>query len=150
MIEPGASNGGHGHGAGFEPELGTAQTTGRYVVVFAETDPDPAQMLRSVAGLSTVADSRDFEAQSVDVSEAARADATVYSELGVAVVSVSQDQLGLLQTSAGAEGSVLAVAPELVHHVLPVPADYLRGYHDAVSDLHRRLADGAAAGGPAG
>lgn len=129
-----------------EPELGTAQTTGRYVVAFAEADADPAPMLRSVAGLSNVASSRDFEAQSLDMSQAAQADATVFTELGLAVVSVDVDQLGALQTSAEAQGTILAVAPELVHHVLDtVEADYMRGYRDGVTDLHQRLDDGAGA-----
>lgn len=144
MIEPGGSEGGRGHGTGFEPERGTARTTGRYVVAFTDAEPDPARVLRSVAGLSTVADSRDFTEQALDMSESAGADATVFAELGVAVVTVSDEQLGVLQTSAEAEGTVLAVAPELVHRVLPVGGDYVRGYRDGVSDLQRRLADGAA------
>lgn len=142
MIEPGASNGAQEPNAGFEPELGTAQTTGRYVVAFTDTDADPAPMLRSVAGLSTVASSRDFAGQSVDMSEAAQADATVFSELGLAVVTIGDDQLGALQTSAESEGTILAIAPELIHHVLPpVAADYTRGYRDGVSDLQERLDD---------
>jgi subtilisin family serine protease len=151
MIEPGrfepGRSSGRGRGTGFEEEPGTAQTTGRYVVVFTETEPDHARLLRSVTGLSTVADSRDFEDQSLDMSETAQAEATVFSELGLAVASLSDDQLAVLQTSAEARGAVLAVAPELVHHVLPVGGDYVRGYRDGVSDLQRRIADGAAADG---
>jgi subtilisin family serine protease len=150
MIEPGASNGSQGRGKGFDPELGWAQTTGRYVVAFTDDVTDPAPMLRSMTGLANVADSRDFAAQSLDMSESARADATVFAELGLAVVSVEEDQLGALQTSPEAQRSVLAVAPELIHHILPaVTADYHRGYRDGVNDLHERLGDGAAANGAA-
>jgi subtilisin family serine protease len=146
MIEPGRPSG-RGRGHGFEAEEGTAQTTGRHVVVFTEIDADPAGVLRSVAGLSAVADSRDFEDQSLDMAQTLQAEATVFAELGLAVVSLSQEQLGALQTSSGAEGTILAVAPELVHHVLPAGGDYVRGYRDGVSDLQRRIADGAAADG---
>ncbi|MDQ3627986.1 MAG: S8 family serine peptidase [Actinomycetota bacterium] len=97
------------------------------MVVFAETDSDPAAVLQSVAGLSTVASSRDFDGQGVDVSQTADADATVYAELGIAVVTVGPDELGALQTSSQAQGSIVATAPELIHHVLSTPSDHPSG-----------------------
>ena len=124
-----------------------APTTGRYVVTFADPDVDPAPLLGSVAGLSRVASSRDFDDQAMDMAASADADANVFAELGMAVVSVDPDQLGALQTSAAARGQIVAVAPELVHHVMPEEsADYVRGYRDGVGDLSGRLGAGPETG----
>ncbi|MGB3258040.1 MAG: S8 family serine peptidase [Ornithinimicrobium sp.] len=116
----------------------TAQTTGRYVVVFADAS-DPAPMLREMAGLSSVASSRDFTGQAMNMDETAGADATVFAELGMAVVSGDPTQMGTLTSAAAERGtSVLAVVPELIHHVLPAPG-YVEGYRDGVDDLANRL-----------
>ncbi len=65
-----------------------------------------------------------------------QAEAVVFPGLGLAVAAVDPQRL------AG-DGSVLAVTPELVHHVLPeVPEGYLAGYRDAVADLTGRLPAG--------
>ncbi|MGB3858338.1 MAG: S8 family serine peptidase [Ornithinimicrobium sp.] len=116
----------------------TAQTTGRYVVVFADAS-DPAPMLREMAGLSSVASSRDFTGQAMNMDETAGADATVFAELGMAVVSGDPTQMGTLTSAAAERGtSVLAVVPELIHHVLPARG-YVEGYRDGVDDLANRL-----------
>jgi subtilisin family serine protease len=133
------------------PAVSTAQTTGRYVVVFAEEADDPSSVLGSVAGLGNVASSRDFEDQAVDMADTEGADATVMQDLGMAVVTADPDQVGALQTSAAARGNVVAVAPELVHHAMP--SDYLRGYLHGVTDVAERLglepAEQGAVGSPA-
>ncbi len=128
---------------------GTAQTTGRYVVVFADAS-DPAPMLREMAGMSSVASSRDFSGQAMNMDETAGADATVFAELGMAVVSGDPTQMGTLTQAATERGtSVLAVVPELIHHVLPSPG-YVEGYRDGVDDLANRLGIDDGAGGTDG
>ena len=118
-----------------------AETTGRYVVVFEDRERDPAGVLRQVAGVANIANSQDFDAADVDAAGLQDAEAAVFSELGVAVAGLDPDQLT-------AVGGVLAVTPELVHHVLPeVPTGYLSGYRDGVSDLTERLGRGARADG---
>jgi subtilisin family serine protease len=112
------------------------RTTGRYVVVFGEED-DPGTVLGGVAGLSEIAYSRDFEVSAMDMAETASADARVFSELGMAVVQVDPDQATALRSAEGARGHVLAVAPELVHHVLD-GRGYLEGYRDGVDDVVAR------------
>lgn len=146
MIENGQPAGEHSAQAGFERQLGTAQTTGRYVVVFAEADSDPREMLESVAGLSNVASSRDFDEQVVDPAQTADADATVFAELGIAVVTADPGQLGALQSSARSQGTIVATAPELIHHVLDPTPGYLDGYRDGVTDLGLRLGANLGAG----
>ena len=119
-----------------------AETTGRYIVVFAREEGSPSSVLES-AGLANVADSRDFRDREVDVSETSGADATFFSSLGIAVVSAEPEQIGALQSPEGAEGAVLSVSPELIHHVLAGgPTEYVRGYRDAVLDLDSRLNGG--------
>jgi subtilisin family serine protease len=84
------------------------------------------------------------------MSEANDADATVFDELGIAVVSSDPDQRAALMTAAAEGDVVLSVEPELIHHALTVTADYARGYHDGVSDLYERLnGDNGSAGSTA-
>ncbi|MCU1531652.1 MAG: peptidase and in kexin sedolisin [Arthrobacter sp.] len=140
MIEPGSSSnfsiGQEGVQAG---ELGPAETTGRYVVVFAQEDTNPSAVLDS-AGVSNVADSRDFYGREADLSETAGADAIVFRTLGIAVVSAEPERIGAMQTSREGQGKVLSVSPELVHHVLGLAStEYAKGYRDGVADLSDRL-----------
>jgi subtilisin family serine protease len=118
------------------------ETTGRFIVVFAEGAEAPAGILRDAAGLPDVVTSRDLRTDEV-TEETAQTTDTVFEELGMAVVSADPEQLGALQTSTKARGSVLSVSPELIHHVRA--DDYVRGYADGVGDLSRRL---GVSGGP--
>lgn len=115
--------------------------TGRQVVVLAPRQgrTNPARTLASIAGFSNIARSKDFEFQAVSMSEISDADATVFEELGIAVVSSDPDQRSALMAAADTGDVVLSVEPELIHHALTVTADYTRGYHDGVSDLYERL-----------
>jgi len=140
MIANSSTSGPLGPEVGSEGQLGMAQTTGRYVVVF-EDDASPADTLEATAGASNVADSRDFDSQAMDMAATAGADATVFSELGIAVVTVDPERLGFMQTSEPARGTIRSVSPELIHHVLDAPSDYVSGYRDGVMDLTARLGD---------
>jgi len=112
------------------------ETTGRFIVVFAEGAEAPASILEDSAGMSDLATSLELSEEGVPKDTPQSTD-TVFEELGMAVVSADPEQLGALQTSAEAHGSVLSVSPELVHHVLA--DEYVRGYVDGVGDLARRL-----------
>ena len=108
----------------FEAGAGTAglawvppETTGRQIVVFAEADDDRDIDWQN-AGISNVADSRDFAGGDVSPDTLNDAQATVFAELGIAVVSADLGQMGALQASAADSRPVLSVSPELVHHVL--------------------------------
>ena len=123
------------------PTPNGALYTGRQVVVLAPKSgkTNPARVLASIAGFSNVTRSKDFEFQAVSMSESNAADATVFDELGVAVVSSDPDQRSALMAAAAEGDVVLSVEPELIHHALTVTADYTRGYHDGVTDLYERL-----------
>jgi subtilisin family serine protease len=68
------------------------------------------------------------------------ADATVFAELGIAVVSADAAQLGALQAGIMSGRQVLSVSPELIHHVLRESVlEYAQAYRDGVSDLAEHL-----------
>jgi subtilisin family serine protease len=123
------------------------QTTGRQVVVFADTrDDEPVDW--SAAGISDVADSRDFTSGQVSAQALRGAGATVFARLGIAVVSAAPDQVTALQAASADRRPVLSVSPELVHHVLPADVgSYVEGYRDGVSDLAGRLVGAGGGGG---
>ena len=141
MIESGATTGGRYPRDAVESAV-TGQTTGRFVVVFEE-ESDPGPLLENVAGLSTIAYSGDYDSTAMNMAETASADARVFTGLGMAVVSIDSAQAVALSTAEGARGHVLAIAPELIHHVLPA-GGYLEGYRDGVSDLVARFGRGGA------
>jgi subtilisin family serine protease len=130
------------------PTPNGALYTGRQVVVLAPKScrSNPARALATIAGFSNVSRSMDFEFQAVSMSETNDADATVFDELCVAVVSSDPDQRSALIAAAAEGDVVLSVEPELIHHALTV-TDYARGYHDGVSDLYDRLNGGNGSAG---
>jgi len=150
MIDPTWESGnGPGQAAGLAvPSV--PQTTGRYVVVFADVERDPAPLLSSVAGLASVATSRDFDNQAVDFTQTGASDGVVFSELGIAVIAADAEQRSALQSNDEAQRVILSISPELIHHILPDDAHgYVQGYRDGVGDLAGRLGatgQGSAAG----
>ncbi|MFC5930014.1 peptidase S8 [Cryobacterium melibiosiphilum] len=114
MIEPGSEN--FARGTGRPPGSEVLETTGRFIVVFDEGEGDPTATLRN-AGLGNVANSRDFSNQSVDPLEVENADATIFSELGIAVVSADRGQVRSFAHSAEDRGPIQSISPELVHHI---------------------------------
>ena len=125
------------------------ETTGRFVVTFSdEVQGDPGvirQALESMAGISSVASTLDFESGALDVDEAGAADATVFAELGVAVVSADPMDVGAITGLVATDARVLAVEPERILYAIdeiPPSAslEYLRGYRDAVVHVYEQLA----------
>src|SRR4051794_9453805 len=111
------------------------ETTGRQIVVFADADDDTRIDL-SGAGIANVADSRDFSDGEIAADVLQSADATVFAELGIAVVAADAAQLGALQAGITSGRRVLSVSPELIHHVLQESVlEYAQAYRDGVSDL---------------
>jgi subtilisin family serine protease len=149
-------------GEGEAPLSGeTGQYTGRYIVVFAdEISGDAGAMteaLGAVPGVASVANSMDYEAGAVDADDALGADATVYAELGVAVVTTDPTRSGSggLESVAAADARILAVEPERILHAIdemgsPSPSlEYARGFRDATIALYEGLSGGAGAGSQA-
>jgi subtilisin family serine protease len=115
------------------------EMTGRQIVVFADDGDDTAIDL-SGAGIADVADSRDFTDGEIAGEALQSAGATVFAELGIAVVSADAAQLSSLQAGITSGRRVLSVSPELVHHVLRESVlEYAQAYRDGVSDLAEHL-----------
>lgn len=98
-----------------------AETTGRQVVVFTDDGrrAGPTALLRSLAGVSTVTRSSEFDSSAMDLELAGVSDAVLFDELGIAVVTADPDQLAALRTAAASpDVAVLSVEPELVHYAL--------------------------------
>ncbi len=139
------SSGGFSNGFGSD---GPVETTGRYVVTFSdEIQGDAAAQadaLRSVAGTQSVASTRDFDSGAIDLEDVSTADAIVYHELGVAVISgggvgaAGLESFSILEAAA-ADPRILAIEPELVMRAIDegtvMTVDYLRGYRDAAAHL---------------
>ena len=106
------------------PTRSGPQYTGRQVVVLAPSKggANPERALIRIAGLSNIARTKDFEFQALEVSVAGDADATIFDELGVAVVAGDADQHAALRAAAERGDVVLSVEPELIHHALSVTA----------------------------
>ncbi|HEX2274705.1 MAG TPA: S8 family serine peptidase [Acidimicrobiales bacterium] len=127
------------------------ETTGRFIVVLSnEVQGDAGAMtqaLQSVAGVSRVASSLDYESRALDVREAASADATVFPTLGVAVLPADRNRLASINTAVAQDPRVVAVEPERILYVRSEQAgaslEYARGYRDGVAHLYEQLTSGA-------
>ena len=143
MIGQGTQDAGHVRHAAVGPL--SPRTTGRQIVVLGGTDDD-ARVDWGRVGMHRVADSRDFAEGDVPPDALQDSDATVFSALGIAVVSAEPGQMSMLQSPEAAGRPVLSVSPELVHHALGGDSGpYTAGYRDGVADLAGRL---LAPGGP--
>jgi subtilisin family serine protease len=120
-----------------------AGLTGRYLLVLDDDlldDDDRARAtVRELCG-SDVVSTRDAGGPGTTVRPA------LFSELGVAVVDLSADQLA----AARADRRLLSVEPEGVRHAVggSLSEEYLRGFRDAAQFLHTQVA-GAGAVAPA-
>ncbi|HVF13224.1 MAG TPA: S8 family serine peptidase [Acidimicrobiales bacterium] len=127
----------------------TVQYTGRYIVVFADEvsgDSDAmTEALGSVAGVNSVANSMDYEAGAVDADDSLGADATVFAELGVAVVDSDPTQTGAMEAAVASDSRILAVEPERILYAIDDSGnispsmDYVRGFRDATVALYEGL-----------
>jgi subtilisin family serine protease len=136
-----------------DPERPAAGTTGKYLVLMREDAlEEGVRTLRDAAGL-TVAASSDFDDGAVEGETLAEAEAVVFEDLAVALVDTPPDQMQALGAAAQPEESpTLVIEPERVVYALQdgfpqvptasparectwLPADFLRGYRDAVNHL---------------
>jgi subtilisin family serine protease len=125
------------------------ETTGRFLVVLADDSVGDAKRcvdtLKSVAGITRVATSDEYEENAVDVAEASDADAVVFTTLGVAVLARDGDRAKLLAAASGDEGArILSVEPEPIFHAIeataaPPDLSYFRGYKAAVDHLYDQM-----------
>jgi subtilisin family serine protease len=131
-----------------EPAPGGGETTGRYLVVLSDDcqgdTKASVEALKAVAGAQKVATSEEYEEGAVDMADAAGADAVVFSNLAVAVVS-GDDRMQLFAAATGDETSrIVSVEPEPIFYAsalaeAPALKEYFRGYKAAVDHLYQEL-----------
>ena len=138
MIDPRFSTGNGNFVDGRVAAVPQPETTGRQIVVFADEEDDGG-VDWGRAGISSVADTRDFAAGGMPPEAMQDSQATVFANLGIAVVAADPAQVSMLQTAESSGRRVLSVSPELVHHVLQDVVDYTRAYRDGVDDLAQRV-----------
>ena len=124
----------------------TSELTGRYIVVFSDEVADDAaasaEALQSLDGVSNVASSLDFDEGAVDLEQTESADATIFAELGVAVVAADPSRGGEIAAFAESDSRILAMEPERIQYAIdqgPVSLEYVRGFRDGVSSLYDEL-----------
>jgi subtilisin len=137
----------------------TSDLTGRYIVVFSDEVAGDAgasaAALQSLDGVSNVASSLDFDEGAVDLEQTDSADATIFAELGVAVVAADPSAGGRIAAFAESDSRILAVEPERIQYAIDergaLSIEYVRGFRDGVSGLYDELiaqpANGAAEAG---
>ncbi|MCD2193697.1 S8 family serine peptidase [Actinomycetospora endophytica] len=137
---------------------GRPEYTGRSILVM-ELDAHPdeeslARTVRSFAGTSSIASSSDFGHHAMVMDQIGDEDATLFPNLGLAVVPGGAERVAALRNAATTDARIRSVEPEQVMYALAAPADapigdqqleqYLRGYRDAASALLTNLGlDGA-------
>jgi subtilisin len=124
----------------------TSEFTGRFIVVFSdEIADDPgaiAEALQSLDGVSNVASSLDFDEGAVDLDQTESADATIFAELGVAVVAADPSGGGEMAAFAERDSRIIAVEPERIQYAIDerlVSLEYVRGFRDSASSLYDEL-----------
>jgi subtilisin len=112
--------------------------TGRYLMTFREgADAEGSKSLQDQG--MRIADARDFEGQSVSPEDVGDADALVFPEIGVALVSgPAVEARGLAaQEELAAEGPVEVVEPE--YFMFADNSEYMRGFASAVSTISKDM-----------
>ncbi len=116
------------------------ETTGRYLVLLPDEDVGAGiQTLSNATGIQGVARAADFEDHAFTTAELDSPNASVFDDLGVAVVPLDPDQAQSVRTTN------LAIQPERVVYALGqagLSSEYLRGYSDAASHLYEQAEPG--------
>lgn len=124
--------------------------TGRYLMTFKDGGADAGAKSLKARGMRT-ADARDFSNQAVEMDALGDADAVVFPEVGVALISgpaAAERSLRSAESAADDE-AVQVVEPEYFVFSDGEPGEYLRGFLSAAEAIARDLggvAPGAAAG----
>lgn len=129
------------------------ETTGRFIVIFKDGASESNTIrttLNQVAGLKDITASSDFAEGAVAADDLAHSDVVQFDKLGIAVVSGDQDIQALAAAMSDSGSPILAIEPEYIAYPsqlasATLPAEYLRGYRDAVNQLYDGLINGAAA-----
>jgi len=119
---------------------GDSLETGRYLMTFKDGALDDGAKGLKARGMRT-ADARDFKDHAIEMSTLGDADAVVFPEVGVALISgpaAAERAFGTAEATAD-DASVHVVEPEYFVFSDGVPGDYLRGFLSAAETIARDL-----------
>jgi len=118
------------------------ETTGRYLVLLPEENVDSGiRALTNSTGIRSIARATDFAGNTFTAEQLESADASVFDNLGVAVVALDPDQVQSLTSATASGGAILAIEPERVVYAIGISpnvvlsSDYLKGYRDSINHL---------------
>jgi subtilisin len=113
-------------------ERGGSLETGRYLVTFKEAAVDEGIRSLSAQGVRA-ANARDFTDQAVTLENVGDADAVVFPEIGVALISGDAAQMRGMSVNAeiAADSPIEAIEPEYFVFAEQTPTEYLRGFAGA-------------------
>ena len=118
------------------------ETTGRYLVLLPERDVESGiRALIDSTGINSIARAIDFEGHTFTAEQLENDGASVFDNLGVAVVSLDPDQVQSIRAATASEAAILAIEPERVVYAIEISpnmglsSDYLKGYRDAINHL---------------
>lgn len=94
------------------------ETTGRYLVVFREDSTQAAMSMLSKKAGFTVASSADFDQGAVDGEGLGGADAIVFDQLGVCLVSSIPEQMNALVAQGEGDSAIQAIEPERIMYAI--------------------------------
>lgn len=119
----------------------SGETTGRYIVTFREDSVNEGlAMLSAQASIGGLPNAADFSESAIDLDQLESAGGAIFPTLGMAVVSLDEAALNGIMTAAGEDSPILAIEPEPIFYAIGegLPADYLKGYRDAVNHLYEK------------
>lgn len=117
----------------------SSETTGRYLVLLPDEDlGNGISALSNAAGISNIARAADFENHAFSSEELESDSASVFDQIGVAVVSLDPDQAQSVRAATASRSGILEIQPERVVHALGtgLSGEYLKGYRDATNHLY--------------
>jgi subtilisin len=125
---------------------GADETTGKFVVTFRDEGvTEGLAALKKHAGISKLPSAADFAESALELDKLDEAGGAVFPTLGVAVVTLEDAALAGMMAIQGEDSAVLSIEPERIFYALgdgTLPLAYLRGYHDAVSNLYEKASAG--------
>ena len=116
------------------------ETTGRYLVLLPEDVNSGIGAVTNSTGIRSFARAADFAGHVFASDQLESAEASVFDDLGVAVVSLDPDQAQAVRVATSTDAAILAVEPERVVYAIAdlstgLSTEYLKGYRDSINQL---------------
>lgn len=123
------------------------ETTGRFIIIFKDGARDDATIkstLDNVAGLKNITAATDYKDGAIATEDLAGSEVLHFNNLGITVVSEEDAVQSLSASVSDTDSPILSIEPEYLAYPSQTmmsgqPLEYIRGYHDGINDLYKRL-----------